>query len=96
MEVAQDFGWATAKGAHALILCSIEEGKVDCLSFEKLTRPRRAHAQKLSQIIQIVKISQKTQLRSKGSHVKFFQSAKCSHKTDHTISGQLYRHICSH
>ena len=29
MEDAQDFGWASAKGAHALLLCQMEEGKVD-------------------------------------------------------------------
>ena len=32
MADAQDFGWAAAKGAHALILCRMEEGKVDWLS----------------------------------------------------------------
>ena len=45
MEDAQNFGWATAKGAQAL--CRMEEGKVDWLSSEKLDRLRRAHAQKL-------------------------------------------------
>ena len=29
MEDAQDFGWRSAKGAHALLLCRMEEGKVD-------------------------------------------------------------------
>ena len=29
MEDAQDFGWASAKGAHALILCRMEQGKVN-------------------------------------------------------------------
>ena len=29
MEDAQDFGWASAKGAHAVLLCRMEEGKVN-------------------------------------------------------------------
>ena len=37
MEGAQDFGWASAKGAHALILCKMEEDKVDWTMTEKLT-----------------------------------------------------------
>ena len=28
MEDAQDFGWASAKGAHAVLLCRMEEGKI--------------------------------------------------------------------
>ena len=44
---AQDFGWASAKGAHALILCRMDEGKVNWLNSDKLDRLRRAHAQKV-------------------------------------------------
>ena len=47
MEDAQDFGWPSAKGAHALILCRMEEGKVNWLMSQKLDRLRRAHAQKI-------------------------------------------------
>ena len=45
MEDAQDFGWASAKGAHALLLCRMEEGKVEWHMTEKIDRIRRAHAQ---------------------------------------------------
>ena len=51
---------------------------------------------KLSQIVQVVHIPLGIKLRFKGSHVIFFQSAKCSHKADHTTNGQLYRYIYSH
>ena len=47
MEDAQDFGWASAKGAHALLLCRMEEGKVEWHMTEKTDRIRRAHAQKV-------------------------------------------------
>ena len=29
MKNAQDFGWTSAKGAHALLLCRMEQGKVN-------------------------------------------------------------------
>ena len=44
---AQDFGWPSIKGAHALILCHMEEGKFNRLMSEKLDRLRRAHAKKI-------------------------------------------------
>ena len=47
MEDAQDFRWATVKGAHALILYRMEEGKVDWLMSEKLDRLRTVHAEKV-------------------------------------------------
>ena len=47
MEDAQDFGWASAKGAHTLLLCRMEEGKVDWHMTEKIDVIRRAHAQKV-------------------------------------------------
>ena len=37
MEDAQDFGWSSAKGAHAVFLCRMEEGKVNWNMTEKLT-----------------------------------------------------------
>ena len=47
MEDAQDFGWPSAKGAHAVLLCRMEEGKVNWNVTEKIDRIRRAHAQKV-------------------------------------------------
>ena len=48
MEDAQDIGWASAKGADAVILCKMEEGKVKWLMSDKLDRLRPAHAQKIN------------------------------------------------
>ena len=47
MEDAQDFGWASAKGAHAVLLCRMEEGKVNWAMTKKIHRIRRAPAQKV-------------------------------------------------
>ena len=96
MEDAQDFGWATAKGAHALILCRMEEGKVDWLSSEKLDRLRRAHDQKIVTSTGGNSHPAKNKAEAQGVPCKFYQSMKCSHKNDHTTNGQLYKHICTH
>ena len=36
MEDTHDFGWSSAKGAHAVLLCRMEEGKVNWNMTEKL------------------------------------------------------------
>ena len=47
MDDAQDFDWASIKGAHALSLFKMEEGKLDWHMTSRLDRLRKAHAQKL-------------------------------------------------
>ena len=95
MEDAQDFGWPSAKGAHALILCCMGEGKVNWLMSEKLDRLRRAHAQKI-----VTNLSTSHPARGKMDTevmiCKYFQTGKFTQKGDHTTSGQLYTHICAH
>ena len=90
MEDAQDFGWACAKGAHAVLLCRMEEGKVNWAKTEKIDLIRRAHAQKV-----VNNPSKKSTPELSGVPCKFFQSQKCPHKGDHHTAGQLYKHICS-
>ena len=90
MEDAQDFGWSSAKGAHAALLCRMEEGKVNWNMTEKIDRIRRAHAQKVINVP-----TKKPSVDLPGVPCKFFQSQKCPHKSDHHTAGQFYRHICS-
>ena len=71
MEDAQDFGWALAKGAHALILCRMEEGKVNWLMSDKLDHLRQAHAQKIVNG-QSVSSQSKAKTESQGIPCKFF------------------------
>ena len=40
MEDCNDFGWQSAKGAHALVLCHMEENKVNWDETNKLDRLR--------------------------------------------------------
>ena len=91
MEDAQDFGWTSAKGAHAVLLYKMEEGKLNWAMTEKIYRIRRAHAQKV-----VNNASKKSSTELPGIPCKFYQNQKCPHKGDHHTSGQFYRHICSY
>ena len=46
MEDANDFSWQSAKASHVVLLCRMEEGKVDWADTVKIDRIRRAHAQR--------------------------------------------------
>ena len=72
----------------------MEEGKVNWLMSDKLDRLRRAHAQKIV-TSQSMSSQNKVKADSQGIPCRFFQAGKCSHKNNHTVNGQLYRHICS-
>ena len=95
MEDAQDFGWASAKGVHALLLCKMEQGKVNWHMTEQIDRIRRAHAQKVPTSTQNLN-SKKKVSDTQGVPCKYYQNSKCSQKNDHNSGGQLYKHICSH
>ena len=45
MKDANDFSWQSDKASHAVLLCRMEEGKVEWHETHKLDRIRRAHAQ---------------------------------------------------
>ena len=47
MEDSHDFGWSAAKGAHAVLLCKMEEGRVSWDQTPKIDQIRRAYAQKI-------------------------------------------------
>ena len=47
MEDSQDFGWPSAKGAHAVLMCKMEQDKIQWHETAKIDRVRRAHAQKV-------------------------------------------------
>ena len=47
MEDAHDFGWASPKGAYAVLLCRMEEGKVNWATTDKIDQIRRTHGQKV-------------------------------------------------
>ena len=99
MEDAQDFSWASAKAAHAVALCRMEDGKLSWSDTKGLDRIRRAHAQKNIGFSQGNNSSNGNKFgknKDLGFICKFFQIGTGSHSKDHISGGRKYRHVCSH
>ena len=99
MEDAQDFSWASAKAAHAVALCRMEDGKLTWKDTQGLDRVRRAHAQKNigpSNSNNGANSSKFGKNKEVGFICKFFQIGTCSHSKDYISGGRKYRHVCSH
>ena len=47
MEDSHDFGWQSAKAAHAVLLCKMEENKISWNETTKIDHVRRVHAQRI-------------------------------------------------
>ena len=78
---------------NAIILCKMEEGKVDWSMTEKIDRLRRAHAPKI--VVNPSTSQGKKTGETQGVPCRYFQTGKCTHKADHVTAGQLYKHICN-
>ena len=96
MEDSHDFGWGAAKGAHAVLLCKMEEGRLNWQETNKIDRIRRAHAHKIQNPAIGTNTSRHTSDKGQPTPCKFFQKSSCSHKTDHKTNGHMYLHVCSH
>ena len=91
MEDSHDFGWNAAKGAHAVLLCKMEEGRVRWEDTHKIDRIRRAHVHR----IQTGNSQKRIHPKDSPTPCKFYQQATCSQKTDHEVNGHTYLHVCS-
>ena len=87
MEDSHDFGWSAAKGAHAVLLCKMEEG---CVSWDQTHKIDRI------QKVQNLSGTKRTHSNDNPTLCKFYQKAMCSHKIDHEVNGHTYLHVCSH
>ena len=94
MEDCHDFGWQSAKGAHAVVLCHMEENKVSWEETNKLDRLRRVHAQRKQN--PNVSLGRKFKSKDKGVPCRFYQKGTCGQKIEHENGGQLYLHVCEH
>ena len=95
MEDSHDFGWAAAKGAHAVLLCKMEEGRLNWSDTQKIDRIRRAYAHKVQNHNPSPYSTNRNGLKEGPTPCKFFQKATCSHKTDHETNNHTYLHVCS-
>ena len=95
MEDSRDFGWGAAKGAHAVLLCKMEEGRINWAETNKIDRIRRAHAHKVQNPSSRTQNTKCTSAKDQPTPCKFFQKSGCSHKSDHETNGHMYLHVCS-
>ena len=95
MEDSHDFGWGAAKGAHAVLLCKMEEGRLDWSDTIKIDRVRRAYAHKVQSHNPNAPGTKKNFGKDNPTPCKFFQKGTCSHKIDHEHNSHLYLHVCS-
>ena len=96
MEDSHDFGWSSAKGAHAVLLCKMEEGRVTWEETHKIDRVRRAYAHRSTSSSHSSQNSKKMGNKDQSMPCRYYQKNSCSHKGDQETGGRLYLHICSH
>ena len=96
MEDANDFGWQSAKASHAVLLCRMEDGKIDWSETQKIDRIRRAHAQRGVTQSQGGQNSKSIKLDSKPAMAcRFYQKGLCHNQRDHETGGTFYKHVCA-
>ena len=94
MEDATDFAWASAKAAHAVLLCEMERSSVNWTQTHRIDRIRRAHAQKHTTNYR--QTWGKNENSKRPWYCKLYQNGSCSHNRDHESGGKVYKHICAH
>ena len=95
MEDSHDFGWASAKVSHAVLLCRMEEGRVTWKEIHKIDQVRRAYAHRSTSQSQTTSGNKKVGQNYSSNPCKYYQRNLCSHKGDHETGGRTYLHICS-
>ena len=94
MEDATDFSWASAKAAHAVLLCETERGTVGWSDTSRIDRIRRPHAQKHNHFSK-QNWARKDHDNTKPWFYKLYQTGQCQFQKDHEYGGNIQKHICS-
>ena len=97
LDDAQDFSWEAAKASNAVLLCRMEQGKIENYSeVNKIDRIRLANAQRH---IHPSNNSQSNKNSYQKSHkampFQYFNQGTCSHNKSHDTRGVRYNHVCS-
>ena len=88
VEDANEFGWQSAKASHAVLLCQMEDGKVDLIETPETDRIRMAHAQG-----RVTQNNGGQNAKSAKSDAKptmacrFYQRGLCHNQSDHETGG---------
>ena len=100
LEDANDFSWGAAKASHAVLLCRMEQGKVNDFSdIHKIDRIWRANAQK--HVTSTASSSQNGFPKKFGGKntrsmpCNYYNQDSCVHDKAHDTKGTIYKHICS-
>ena len=93
MEDANNFSWQSAKALHAVLLCRMEEGKVDWSDTTKIDRIRCAHAQRVPP--QNLASTSKPKSELKTMVCRFYQKGTCQKDKDHETGQFFYKHVCA-
>ena len=93
MEDANDFSWQSPKASHAVLICRMEEGKVDWSETSKIDRIRRAHAQRVLPPQNVSNSKPKSDLKTMVCH--FYQRGTCQKDKDHETGQIFYKHVCA-
>ena len=93
MKDVNDFSWQSAKASHAVLLCRMEEGKVEWSDTIKIDRIRHAHAQRLPP--QNLASNSKPKSETKTTVCRFYQRRVCQKDKDHETGQIFYKHVCA-
>ena len=105
---AVDCGFRLAKGAHAAVLCALEEGRVTWAEPDAIEEIRRdsvsrifIEAEAFSRPVfqQSANTGAKPKVQGKNKNVsvcKLFNRGTCTHDADHTNGNIEYLHVCAY
>ena len=105
---AVDCGFRLAKGAHAAVLCALEEGRVTWAEPDAIDGIRRDSVSRIFIEAEVYSrptpfqqsatggAKPKAQGSKKVSVCKIYNRGTCSHDSDHTNGNVVYKHVCSY
>ena len=95
MEDSHDFGWGAAKGARAVLLCKMEEDRLNWSETNKIDRIRMAYVHKIHSPGTSNQSTKRLGNKDQPTPCKVYQKSTCSHKADHETNGHMYLHVSS-
>ena len=97
---AVDVNWEVARGANAVILQEIEQGRLTWSDSEKLNRTRTLYTQRAQVTNNNVNVTYNGGEDAVSTRTKivchYYNIGRCNKENNHVTSGTTYRHICSH
>jgi len=83
-----DIGFHPCKGSHAVLLCSMEEGRVNWGQPEVIDNMRRTYIQRCA-------ITTATKSNKSSVPCAKYQTSECNYTVEHTYNNVLQKHVCA-